>query len=745
MVLEIDIKEDENNKNNENKMIVQKGGEPMNPFAIVVLTLAGIVAIPAGISLIAFLKARRRIKEIKKEVINEIEKNMDTIRLKKRKEKHEPAHKSNLNDDSYNTLNTISEWEDNNITINTFKLLNSEKYPDILRIIVEDIIFLTINDVALSILFKKFKKSFESIEGISAKELNEEIMNEINTEIPRRLYYPCVENGKPCAREKKETNIKIIQETFNSLCNPKDFDKQKIEAFDEQKIKDFVEKKEITLWNKNSTDKHTGCDIKAVIEEKVGDVICEAVNNIRTMPLENKIISKLSGGEVESIDNLDDNINVCKKVLYLRPINFGLTTAGMLTKNAKMILTSDSIGKIKNETCINLVKSIISDIIKKIKSQMTKSLKGVIKEYKCEEKTFWENNVEKSKMTGGAVISKGSYGCIFKPAILCSSGKQSKSKKYISKLMLNEPFFNEREMRISELIKQIPNYNKRFSPILSLCDIEIKNIKDKDIKKCDDIVKHGKKYQPVIGKVRLVNGKDLHENYKTKPKKKFLQILLKSYPVLLDSIKLLEDKYIVHHDLKSNNIIYDEKNNKPVIIDFGLSFSVEKIVELKKAFYIEWAPQWTLWPIEIHYLGFVISKKRNMYENELISFTNEYNNSHSVLKKFQHLIPESIKNIFYTETYNTLKRYNRKPLEQTVKFIINNHWKTWNNYSLSITVLLLFLSIYKDAIEMNEFNKKFLRMLLLNIHPNPKFRLSLKNTMETYKKMSLLLNQMDII
>lgn len=739
MVLEIDIKEDfnENNKNNENKMIVQKGGEPMHPAAIVALTLAGIVAIPAGISLIAFLRTKKRIKEIKKEIIKEIKQEMDTIRLKKRKEKHA----DNINKDSYETLNKISNWENNKITINTFKISNSEEYHDILKIIVEDIIFLTINDVALDVLFKKFKKSFESGKKISAEELNEEIMNEINTEIPRRLYYPCVENGKPCEGVKREKNIEIIQETFNSLCPGKDFNNAKIEEF----VDNNPEKKENTLWNKNSKDKQKGCDIKAVIKEKVGDVICEAINNIQTMPLENKIIIKLSGGEIKDMDKLNDNINVCKKVLYLRPINFGLNTAIILTKNAKMGLTSDSIGKIKNETCIKLVINFISDIVKKIKSQMDKSLKGVITKYECEKKTFWVNNVEKSKMKGGAVISKGSYGCIFKPAILCSSGKQSKSKKYISKLMLNEPFFNEREMRISELIKQIPNYNKRFSPILSLCDIEIKNIKDKDIKKCDDIVKHGKKYQPVIGKVRLVNGKDLHENYKTKPKKKFLQILLKSYPVLLDSIKLLEDKYIVHHDLKSNNIIYDEKNNKPVIIDFGLSFSVEKIVELKKAFYVEWAPQWTLWPIEIHYLGFVISKKRNMYENELISFTKEYNNSHSVLKKFQHLIPDSIKNIFYTETYNTLKRYNRKPLEQTVKFIINNHWKTWNNYSLSITVLLLFLSIYKDSIEMNEFNKKFLRMLLLNIHPNPKFRLSLKNTMGTYKKMSLLLNQMDII
>tara|TARA_B000000475_G_C15628936_1_gene296562 strand:+ start:170 stop:451 length:282 start_codon:yes stop_codon:yes gene_type:complete len=92
-----------------------------------------------------------------------------------------------------------------------------------------------------------------------------------------------------------------------------------------------------------------------------------------------------------------------------------------------------------------------------------------------------------------------------------------------------------------------------------------------------------------------------------------------------------------------------------------------------------------------------------------------------------------------------LNFYNSKPLGQSVKFIINNHWKTWNNYSLSVTVLLLFLSVYQETIEMNDFNKKFLRMLLLNIHPNPKFRLSLKNTMEKYKKMSLLLNKMDII
>ena len=487
------------------------------------------------------------------------------------------------------------------------------------------------------------------------------------------------------------------------------------------------------------------CKIKEAFKKKVDEVICEAVEKIKCAPLEDLIVAKLSGGKLnmKDLDNKNSNagINVCKKVLYLRPVNFGLNTTVRLTKQAKMGLTSESLGKIKSETCINLVLSVIKDIVKKIKDDMAKMLESITTENKCDTPSC-ENG---KTMKGGAVISKGSYGCIFKPAILCSSGKNSKSKKYISKLMLNEPFLNDREMRISKIIKQIPKYHRRYSPILSLCDIEIKNIKDKDIKKCDEIIKHGKKYQPVIGKVRLINGKDLYENYKSKPKKKFLQILLKSYPILLESLRLLESKFIVHHDLKSNNIIYDEKNNKPVIIDFGLSFSVEKIVDLKKAFYVEWAPHWTLWPIEIHYLGFVISKKRHMYEDELYSLAKEYNDSHSIFKKYNHLISNQIKDIFYRESIKNLKYYNSKPLEISIKYIINNYWKTWNNYSLSVTYLLLFLSSYKESIEMNMFNRKFLNLLLKNIHTNPRFRSSIIKTQDKYKKISLLLNQTDII
>ena len=734
MVLEIDIKEGLD-ENNENKMIVQKGGS----------TIARVIGVIAGVGIVTGLvyykRTQMRIEEIKKEILKQVKEKMDGIRLEKRKAEHKAQR---IDDNNYNLLNKMSNWKKNEVTTKTFALADTEDWDKTITVLAHDIIFLTVNDISLDFFYNKFKESMNENAEIEPEQLNNEIMEKINTDIPRRLHYQCQTNGKICnsGSIKGKNYVDIMRQEFNKFCDMEEAEGKKIQlnAIDPHKLAFFIDIKPgkkgfPTMWNDNGESNEGGCDFKKILQEKVDKIMCETAEQIREIDFDNIIIAKLSGNKNMTMDTFDkgDKTNVCKNILYLNPIHYGLNRSVSTLKKANMVLSSESLNTIKDETCSNLVKNLVKDIANNLKKQIEESLKKITGD-KCD-------NIQK----GGAVISKGSYGCIFKPAILCSSGKNSKSKKYISKLMLNEPFFNEREMRISELIKQIPNYSKRFSPILSLCDIEIKNIKDKDIKKCDDIVKHGKNYQPVIGKVRLVHGKDLHENYKTKPKKKFLQILLKSYPILLDSIKLLEDKYIVHHDIKSNNIIYDEKNNKPIIIDFGLSFSVEKIVELRKAFYVEWAPQWTLWPIEIHYLGFVISKKRNMYENELISFTKEYNNSHSVIKKFQHLIPESIKNIFYTETYNTLKRYNSKPLEQTVKFIINNYWKTWNNYSLSVTVLLLFLSVYKDAIEINDFNKKFIKMLLLNIHPNPKFRLSLKNTMETYKNMSLLLNQMDII
>jgi len=68
--------------------------------------------------------------------------------------------------------------------------------------------------------------------------------------------------------------------------------------------------------------------------------------------------------------------------------------------------------------------------------------------------------------------------------------------------------------------------------------------------------------------------------------------------------------------------------------------------------------------------------------------------------------------------------------------IINKCWKTWDNYSLSIMYLriIYYLNInFKNNIPVksfisNSFTVDFTKLLLRNIHPNPRFRYDVTST-----------------
>ena len=48
--------------------------------------------------------------------------------------------------------------------------------------------------------------------------------------------------------------------------------------------------------------------------------------------------------------------------------------------------------------------------------------------------------------------------------------------------------------------------------------------------------------------------------------------MFNSLMYLLTSVLLLNSKNIIHNDLHSSNIVYNTQTNKPIIIDFGLSY-----------------------------------------------------------------------------------------------------------------------------------------------------------------------------
>ena len=79
------------------------------------------------------------------------------------------------------------------------------------------------------------------------------------------------------------------------------------------------------------------------------------------------------------------------------------------------------------------------------------------------------------------LLGQGSYGCVYKPGILCN-GKTA-TKKYITKVQ-EKDISTQNEIEIGKKIMKIPNYSRYFSPILETCPLNLSHIDDKEMDKC---------------------------------------------------------------------------------------------------------------------------------------------------------------------------------------------------------------------------------------------------------------------
>ena len=69
--------------------------------------------------------------------------------------------------------------------------------------------------------------------------------------------------------------------------------------------------------------------------------------------------------------------------------------------------------------------------------------------------------------------------------------------------------------------------------------------------------------------------------------------------------------------------------------------------------------------------------------------------------------------------------------DERVKFLMN-YWNTWDNYALSVTYLRFLRYLAINGFYENSFIKFMGKLLLQNIHPNPKKRLSLIDSTHTF-------------
>ena len=328
-------------------------------------------------------------------------------------------------------------------------------------------------------------------------------------------------------------------------------------------------------------------------------------------------------------------------------------------------------------------------------------------------------------MKGGKLIAEGGYGCVFNPGINCN-GSVMKEKKYASKIQRYDEAAKN-EINIGKIIEGINGYEDHFGAIIRHCEIDIATIKDKEKNKCA-IFKKKKSKKFIVMKMNFIDGNDFMDYLiSQKNSIQLISNIINSYNHIIRSCQMLVTKSIMHFDIKGTNILFDNNKQIPILIDFGLSTNMLEINDnLKKVFYV-YAPQYYIWPLEVHYLSFLFNKSNVATIDDLKEMVKIYVKENKGLSIFS---PDFLQK-FEKKCLSQLLKYNEIPLKKRIDKLVN-YWKTFDNYSVSIMYLKFLKYINIDGFSDNNFIIFFGKLLLQNIHPDPEKRLSLIDTVHTF-------------
>ena len=182
-------------------------------------------------------------------------------------------------------------------------------------------------------------------------------------------------------------------------------------------------------------------------------------------------------------------------------------------------------------------------------------------------KTFWVFSKERYycsylysifRMEGGSYLAEGRYGCVYKPSLNCipntKKTMQESKGETVGKLTTTDEANHELETYI--LLNTIPNANKYFVPIDSICEPDAKD----EIAQCETL--KDKKTSLVTMPYGGVTLAQLNSNNQRKIANNYMAYSQH----LIEAGVLLLMKGLVHFDLHMSNIVIQEF---PRIIDYG--------------------------------------------------------------------------------------------------------------------------------------------------------------------------------
>jgi serine/threonine protein kinase len=341
------------------------------------------------------------------------------------------------------------------------------------------------------------------------------------------------------------------------------------------------------------------------------------------------------------------------------------------------------------------------------------------------------------------LLSQGGFGCIYYPGIKCN-GKTQNNKNVVTKLQKKDES-SDNEIHIGKLVMTIPNYNMYFLPVISSCPVNLREIDHNILADCDVVNRElNNKDSYILMEIPYVKNKSFYtiliDMYSSK--KHIIIGLIENYTYLLEAIGILLSKNIVHFDIKSENILYNQNTHLPLILDFGVSMQMNSVnhAALEKHFYT-YSPDYYIWALEIHVINFLLHEmgdEKILREKDMKKICADYVKYNKGLIIFSDEFKKDYLRACETYLFTYVGIEKQKIIKELIVF-----YPTWDNYSLSVLYLKTLSFMFPHGFHKNTLILYFSQMLLYNIHPNPTKRYSLEETKQKFAEIFFMEEQVD--
>jgi len=350
------------------------------------------------------------------------------------------------------------------------------------------------------------------------------------------------------------------------------------------------------------------------------------------------------------------------------------------------------------------------------------------------------------------VINQGGFGCIFYPSLACKKERTNseQTNDYVSKLV-EKNFSSKNEIEVGEIVKKIPFYSLYYVPILEHCAANLSKVGSKEIKKCNIIDKEEEHVKYILLKMKYLKNIKFTEYLLTnKSKKHVLNVIFDTYSYFLFSLEQLMSFEIVHFDFKWDNAVIDLKTELPVILDFGISIPIRKLLEYDGAlnggdedteykedkynvfrnYFYTYFPRYSLWPPEVHAICYVLHEHSRITPESFRQLVDEYVDSNAAFTIFSPEFLEKYKQLCFETMEHLIDKPRKYVIHECLKF-----WSTWDNYALSISYFQIIKFISSSGFTSNAFLLSFSKILLGNVHPDPSRRSNYTTSRYEYKSI----------